>query len=405
MEDSKKKNIYKLTSVIILCIMFLIMCLYASKESFWGDELDWTIKFLEKSNIKEMLSDLLDKGYNLPLYYLIMFPIYHIVPYGELWLLFPNFIAVIAGIYIINKIGKKISGNEDLGFISLCIAATSYILIYYGAFELRPYALLFCFSSLALYSFICKLQEPNNIKNNILYTLSLILLAYTHWFGCLIIVFYFFVDAFFWLRKKVSISFIFNYFILGIVFLPWFILLMKTHSTDFTQYWGEIPTIKSFFVVMAFLVSRNLIYALSFLVSLIILVIAIIKKDMNKFKNIFILIGSITWILLSTFIYSKYINPNGSLWVERYFFVILPHVFIISAISLSEILHIKDYINEEKISKKLLSIMKIAIPLIIFIMFLVIVAIAYKNYRKIHLETATSLQPFREISYELATTR
>ena len=76
MNDAKKTKLYKIFSIVILVIMFLIMCLYASKQSFWIDELDWTVQFLAKSDIGDMLNRLLTTGYNLPLYYLIMFPIF-----------------------------------------------------------------------------------------------------------------------------------------------------------------------------------------------------------------------------------------------------------------------------------------------------------------------------------------
>ena len=276
MNEIKKEKYYKIFGIATLSIMFIVMCLYAAKQSFWLDELDWTIEFLAKSNIGDMLNQLLKTGYNLPLYYLIMFPIYKIVPYGELWLLFPNIIAAICGIYMTKKIGEKV-GGKNLGFLSLCIAATSYVLIYKGVFELRPYAFLFCFSSIALYRYICRM-ENNNTKNNVLYTISIILLAYIHWFGCLLIAFYFLVDVFLWIRKKISISFIFPYVIVGIVFLPWFILMLTTHTTNFNEYWAGTPSISSLIFTFAFLLGYNIVCCILFAIAFISLIYLLIKK-------------------------------------------------------------------------------------------------------------------------------
>ena len=114
MKESNKKKLYNILSIILLSIMFIVMCLYASKQCFWVDELDWTIEFFET-------------GYNLPLSYLMMYPIYKIAPYGEIWLLIPNIIIVLIGCYFVYKIGKKI-GEEDLGFFSLIISITSFSL-------------------------------------------------------------------------------------------------------------------------------------------------------------------------------------------------------------------------------------------------------------------------------------
>ena len=146
MKNINKEKIYKVLSFIILFVVFGICCKYANKQSFGLDELDWTIDYLEKShNLIELFKALIKAGFNLPLYYVVMFPIYKIVPFGKLWLLFPNFIVVIWGIYIVNKIGNKIEKN--LGFASLCISATSYVLIRYCALDFRPYTFLFCFSA------------------------------------------------------------------------------------------------------------------------------------------------------------------------------------------------------------------------------------------------------------------
>ena len=102
-----REKCYTILSFVILAIMFVIMCLNAGRESFWVDELDWTIGFLAKPNFLEMIKGLLEKCYNLPLYYIAMYPIYKIAPYGEIWLLLPNIIMVLLGVYIVKKIGDK----------------------------------------------------------------------------------------------------------------------------------------------------------------------------------------------------------------------------------------------------------------------------------------------------------
>lgn len=103
-----KERVYDIVSYVFLFIMFAFMCLNASKQSLWGDELDWFVDFISKPSISDMLNYLLETGYNLPLSYLMMYPIYRIVPYGELWILMPNIIITIISVFIMKKIGKKI---------------------------------------------------------------------------------------------------------------------------------------------------------------------------------------------------------------------------------------------------------------------------------------------------------
>lgn len=393
MENLKMKRYYKIFSVLILFIMFIIMCLYANSQSFWIDELDWTIDYLAKSNnIIDLFQNLLNKGFNLPLYYLAMFPIYKIVPYGEIWLLFPNFIAIIFGICIVGRIGKKVGGDE-LGFASLCIAATSFILIRQGAFEFRPYAFLFCFSAFTLYTYICRLQEPKSLKNKIFYIISLILLAYTHWYGDILIAFYFFVDVFLWVRKKISISFIVDYIILGITILPWLILLMINPMVGLTKYYAIAPTYRNFVGAFVFLLSTNYICMLLFFIGGLISLSYMIKKHKNR-NIICILVGSILWVALITFIYSKYINPGNALFVKRHCFVFLPHILIITAMPISWILNMGNSTENQKII--IFKNIKINKSFIFPIVICIIILIGLIDYYKVHSTCTIYEEPYRE---------
>ena len=306
---------------------------------------------------------------------------------------------------MIKKIGEKI-GGEDLGFASLCIAATSYGLIYNGAFELRPYAFLFCFSALTLYIYICKLQSPQSRKNIILYAISIILLAYTHWFGCLMIAFYFITEVFLWIKKRNSISFIIPYVILGIFFLPWLILMLMNKTSDLTQYWAPVPSLNSLLEVVKFLLSKNSICIKLFYIAIFIICLyAIIKKkDMNKcYKYMCLFICSILWPLVIIYVYSKFLNPNGSLWVERYFFCVLPQMFIITALPISELLHFKLFIDdkERKISINDITINK---SIIFIIVISIISIVGLKNYYNVRSSSMNYRQPYRQVSNLIANT-
>ncbi len=377
----KKSKIYNYLTIVILLIAFIFMCLFASKQSFWIDELDWTIEYLNNESIITMLKGLLNTGFNLPLSYIIFYPIYKIAPYGELWLLLPCIVACIIGMYLIKKIGDKIGGNK-FGLICLLCSVTSYIVIYQGAYELRPYALLFCFSALVLYRFLCLLENRN--KNNIIfYTISLILLAYTHWFGCLIIVFYFLYELYLLIRKKSKITFLLPYIILGVTFLPWFILMIQHHTTNFTVYWAKPPTIRAACGIISYLLSGNLICKLLFIISGILFIIYFLLKKKEKIKFLWLCIFSIIFIILTTFIYSVYINPAGSLFVTRYFFELLPHTFIIMAFPLYELCELKFNKN-------------LHVEWVIIILLFII--IGYQNYTKVINDSSGIYEPYREAS-------
>jgi uncharacterized membrane protein YfhO len=40
------------------------------------------------------------------------------------------------------------------------------------------------------------------------------------------------------------------------------------------------------------------------------------------------------WVIGISFVYSRYINPRGSMYLERYFFILVPHVLLLAAFAL-----------------------------------------------------------------------
>ena len=389
------KSLYKIAGIALLLFMFVFMCYDAAKQSFWFDELDWTVAYVAKSNLFDMLRALSEKGYNLPLYYIVLFPVYKIVPYGELWLLLPNFFAIILGIYFLRKTGHII-GGEDLGFCSLCFAVFSYVLICDAGYELRPYAFLFLFSTLALYRFICLLQEGSR-KNQILYTLSIVLLSYTHWFGCLIIVFYFLIDAARYICKKVSLTMIWPYICLGIFFFPWFVMILVNNQINMLDYWSTYPFLYDVILTIKYLLSYNSLCIYLLILGVLCFLLYALSKRTKETMYQGICVGSIIWVIGTIFIYSRFINPGGSLYVQRYFLVLLPHIFILMAIPLIELLHFEIKINERKLKIEINGFpldKKIALLLVAVI----VGSIGASNYLQVHRSAMSIYEPYRELS-------
>ena len=122
----------------------------------------------------------------------------------------------------------------------------------------------------------------------------------------------------------------------------------------------------------------------------IILYLIFTKKDKNYLY--LIVIGAIIWAIGIIFIYSRFINPGGSLFVNRYFFVIIPHLFIVSAFSLSLLLKIN--IPKNKWPINIIIFFVIICPLLIII--------GYQNYKGVISRLGTYFEPFREVSQTIA---
>lgn len=363
-----KKKWYQVLTILFIVIMMIIIGREMLTKTIWFDELEWTINPIAQPSLLAMLDNLVRRVFNLPLYYLCLYPIYHLAPYGVSYLLIPNVIFTIIGVYLMKKIGNKI-GGMDLGISCLLLATTSTILLARATLELRPYALLFLTSTFCLYCYINKLDHRNK-KNIIGYTISLVLLSYTHWFGILMISFYFLLDLYFCIKKKDKLSFIYPYLITGIIFIPWLITMITTHLKTISNYynWTKVPSIVELISTIDFLLSFNEINIILFILGICLCCATIFFKK-NKYQHINVIISSIIFVLLTIFIYSKYLNPSYSLFIDRYFLIILPHILILTAIPLSEFLQLKTTKSKLKIRPLLKGIKYLII--ILFVLMIV----------------------------------
>jgi len=397
----KKQRIYNIATISALMLMTVFMFSFASKQSFWVDELDWTIGIITGKSIfndklfTPMFQILLEQGYNLPLYYIIIKPLYELLPYGEMFLLIPSIIFVVLGIIIMGKCGKAI-GSIDIGFFAVCIAVSSSRLILQGAWELRPYSITFCFSALALLMYIRRIKTETKI-NILLFGISLVLLLYSHWFGSILALFYAFADLFLYFRKKISFKCIFAYFFAGILFLPWFIMMIIHQIKDLSNYWAGIPRIIEPILTVSYLLSYTVIYCFMFGIGFVVILIKCFRKNKketpDKSTLWFILGISIVWVILPIFVYSKFINKDGSFYVQRYFFVIMPHVFLITAYGVSEVFCAVQHLSFMTVNKN--EILRcVLIALFCFI--------SFQNYQDAYSKINKISEPYREVAEHLA---
>jgi hypothetical protein len=390
----EKARFYRIVSICALIFMSIFMVAFASSQSFWLDELG-AIRAVSNKNIMDILNiELLQNSpYNLPLQTLIVALFYHIMPYGEVWLLIPSIILVIAGIAILSKIGKLL-GGEDLGFFTLCIAVTSSILITQGGWEIRPYALTFCFSSLTLLTYIKRMRHETH-KTIVLYGISLLLLLYSHWFGSILALFYAFTDLYLWIKKRIRLHCIGSYILAGVFFVPWFVLMLRYHTVDLGTYWGSPPRIFEPILTVAYLLSNTIGYCLLFGIGWVLILIGwmrrLKKPQEHNTPNIWFYVSiAIVWTILPVFIYSKWINPGGSNYVDRYFFVILPHVIVITGYAFSTIW------NMPHTAKQGLHYFRRGI------LVLVLLSAGYGAYHKSFTFIHTLWEPYREVAEYLS---
>jgi uncharacterized membrane protein len=375
--------------------MAVFMLVLASRQSFNLDELDRTIGPLTGKSTSgiPMLRMLLNWKTIPPLYFLIMKPLYELLPYGEIYLLIPSIVFAIVGILITAKIGKIIGGT-DIGFFALCIAVSSVPLITYGL-ELRPYTLTFCLSSLTLLMYIKRLKRETN-KNILYYGISLLLLLYCHYFGLILALSYALIDLYLYLRKEISRKCIFSNIIIGLLFLPWVFMVFHTSGmklSELLSFWAGIPGDLESINTVYFLLGNSLFYMALFYAGINLIIFKAVRVYEKKNPDVsviwFFISESILWTILLVFIYSKFINPKGSLYVNRYFFVIIPHVFLITAFGFSKAFSaIQRFFLKMAVRGRLLNC----------IVFALVCSTIFQAYQKSYSYITSINQPYREFA-------
>jgi hypothetical protein len=180
----------------------------------------------------------------------------------------------------------------------------------------------------------------------------------------------------------------------GMFFVPWFVLMLRYHIVDLGTYWASVPRIFEPILTVAYLLSNTIGYCLLFAIGFVLIsipwILSIKKQEKHKTPNIWVfLIMTIAWTILPIFVYSKWINPGGSNYVNRYFFVLIPHVLLISAYGISSIWNMPT-------SK--LSLQYLRYGILVF----VLISAGYRTYHNSFTFIHTLREPYREVAEYLA---
>lgn len=127
----------------------------------WLDELDWGIGMIEGKNLFETYLNVLKTGENLPLFYILLYIAKTLFGYNQMLLtFFTSIIFSFLGVWAVFKICSEFF-NKKVRFLTIFLLFTSYAFIVQIAWQLRPYGLLFCFSSWTLYFYLKRLKDES----------------------------------------------------------------------------------------------------------------------------------------------------------------------------------------------------------------------------------------------------
>jgi hypothetical protein len=162
--------------------------LYSSaSKDFWGDEVIG-IHAAKQESIKLLVQNMLKFTHqpHPPLYNILLHYWISVFGESEVFIRLLSIVFGVLSIVVIFHLGKLIV-NRDFGIVLALISAFSPFLIFFSSMA-RWYSLSLLLSVLSYYYYLLLVRDDRNIKNWILYTLSSILLFYTHFLTYSIVV-------------------------------------------------------------------------------------------------------------------------------------------------------------------------------------------------------------------------
>ncbi len=336
--NSKFQRGYLVITGIFIVVMTYITMSHYKCLSFMYDEL-YTIGFIsEKNTVTDLFRVFFtDEVTNPPLYDLFMYFWYRIVPWGEGWMLFPNLVFFIIGLLSISilllKYTKNVRNTLFIFVVSWLNPGTFEYMLYY----LRSYSMVFMLSGVALL-WHDKCEDDSTSKNVVLYGLILTCLSLTHYFGAIVTLAFGIFDLVNIVIKKKEWKHFLAYVFAGMATGSYLFIALMHRTKNIASFWPPAPGIKDIWnLFCAFLMNRYGV--LAFAAVIVVFIVSYFAVPESKTQRcvpsaLLISFFAIVFTVILTFTYSAFINPNGSIIVQKYFWVLVPEILFVFAFCL-----------------------------------------------------------------------
>ncbi len=343
-----KKRWFYIACGIMIAIQVVFSLRFMGRQYFSLDEVS-QIGFIAKKNSLGKILDyyLTSEVTNLPLWPLLAAAWYRIVPYGEGWMRFITVILTTISILVMTKMAKEY-GGERVGLLMTVLTCISAIVMQKCGLTFRVHAFWLMFTALVLWQYIKRVKSMGyeSYRRIIVLGVCMAGLAYSHYFGCLTIVYLFCMDAVLFLTHKIRGRFIISYLIGGGSLMPWFLYMLIKRTMNLEEFWPKTPTFESIPKALRFVVSNDEPVYILLILAMVASVLILIRKfveDGKELQNEFIRFGLAMMPLVfavGDYIYSAHINQHSGIFVYRYFLSCIPAGLLSVAIFMDDVLRV-----------------------------------------------------------------
>ncbi len=349
------RNRVKIIYSAIAYATFILMIHYAGRASLWYDEIS-QIGFTNGTVAETIQYCLMMYDITPPLPNICATLWYAVAPFGEKWLYLPTITLCALSIYFVGLTGEQICGTHS-GILASLLMASSSILWADVAYEYRAYAYFVFFSTLTFYLYIMRNQRKKHYF--MIYSISLVGLAMSHYFGMLACAAFFLADIFLIIKREISVKTLKCYLTVGTVASLWFItVIIKTlryKKLEQIANWYPVPGFAHMKDMLQYLTGEfDLTYC--FLgIGIAIVLAGLLNNEEQGFSwqrfyerfSVSIIIGT----LLLLMIYGNFVNRESTMWQGRYFTGLIPYIAVLSATAVERVLTVIEKPNTKRIAK------------------------------------------------------
>ncbi|NNJ97729.1 MAG: hypothetical protein HKP12_11280 [Gammaproteobacteria bacterium] len=346
--QERQQRVLILLGILLLAVALRFLAI--DGRGLWTDEV-FSFDFARLSSLAIMTAAANDV--HPPLYFLLLHFWMEIFGGSELSLRSLSVVFSVTSVYLVYRLGLVIFNKETAFIAALLLAVSKFSVVY--AQEVRMYSVLLCFALLSSYFLFAWLQQQKT-KHLVLYSVSSVLLLYTHVYALFIVCaqvifvlskFLFFGNS----NRQLVRSWSLGMVAIGTLYIPWgLVLLSQMQSVGgdraYLISWIKEPTLLNLAGVIASHAGGKWLLPLFLVLSAVGIVSCLTKESFGAgtsrlrltepdiLKGIYFLCLVIVFSVIVPFIISKMRSP---VFMDRYTIGALFAFCLLAALGLTRI--------------------------------------------------------------------